>query len=57
MWPPTPPARLLARTTIAIAFQRTIDLIRRSSSRLPGNAGWSSTGIVLTYGVLVSSAD
>ena len=42
----------LARTTIAIAFQRTIDLMRRSSSRLPGYKGCCAAGIVLIYGVL-----
>ncbi len=36
MWPPMPSSTRLARTTIAIAFQRTRLLIRRSISRLPG---------------------
>ena len=36
MWPPMPSSALFARTTIAIAFQRTKLLMRRSSSRLPG---------------------
>ena len=36
MWPPMPSSSLLARTTIAIAFQRTRLLMRRSISRSPG---------------------
>ena len=36
MWPPMPSARLLASTTIAIAFQRTKLLMRCSITRLPG---------------------
>ena len=36
MWPPMPSSSRLARTTMAIAFQRTRLLIRRSISRLPG---------------------
>jgi len=38
---------MLARTTIAIAFQRMMLLIRRSMSRRPGKLGWSLTWIVL----------
>ena len=37
MWPPMPSDARLARTTIAIAFQRTRLLIRRSTSWLPGS--------------------
>jgi len=37
--PPCPLFFLFARTTIAIAFQRMILLIRRSISRFPGYAG------------------
>ena len=40
----------LARTTIAIAFQRIRLLMRRSISWLPGSGVSSSGGIVLTYG-------
>ena len=47
MWPPTL-VFLLARRTMAMAFQRTSDLILRSSSRSPGNGTWASTGTVLT---------
>ena len=36
MCPPMPSSTRLARTTIAIAFQRTRLLMRRSISRLPG---------------------
>ena len=48
MWPPMPSDVRLARTTIAIAFQRTRLLMRRSISRLPGSGGCSSGRIVLT---------
>ncbi len=36
MWPPIPSFSRFALTTIAIAFQRMMLLIRRSISRLPG---------------------
>src|SRR5262249_50817303 len=52
MCPPIPGECLLARTTIAMAFQRIRLLIRRSISRLPGNGGWWSAGMGLIYGVL-----
>src|SRR5437588_8516074 len=52
MWPPSSEDCLLARTTIAIAFQRTIERRRRSSAGSPGSFASSSTGIVLTYGVV-----
>ena len=52
MWPPSSEECLLARTTIAIAFQRMIERSRRSTSRSPGNGASRSAGIVLTYGVL-----
>ena len=48
MWPPMPSVRLLASTTIAIAFQRTKLLMFCSISSLPGYGGWRSTGIVFT---------
>ena len=44
--------RWLARTTMAMAFQRMRLLMRRSISRSPGYGGCSSAGMVLTYGVL-----
>ena len=37
-----------AFTTIAMAFQRMMLFMRRSTSRLPGKTGWSSRGMVLT---------
>ena len=43
---------MFARTTIAIAFQRTIVRSARSIAGSPGNGGSRSAGIVLTYGVL-----
>ncbi len=36
-----------ARRTVMMAFQRIAERIRRSSSRLPGYSGCSSTGMVL----------
>jgi hypothetical protein len=48
MWPPIPCERSLARTTIAIAFQRTIDRSRRSSAGPPGSFASRSGGIVFT---------
>ena len=47
MWPPMPSSALLARTTIAAAFQRTRLLMRRSRSGLPGMRACSSAEIVL----------
>ena len=52
MWPPMLSEVRLARTTIAMAFQRMIDLMRRSISRRPGSTGWWARGMVFTYGVL-----
>src|SRR5207248_10884808 len=51
MWPPIPSSALLARTTIAAAFQRTRLLIRRSTSGLPGMSDCSSAAMVYMYGV------
>ncbi len=51
MWPPMPSDSRLARTTIAMAFQRIRLLMRRSISRLPGSGVSSSGRIVLTYAV------
>ncbi len=47
-WPPMPSACLLARTTIAAAFQRTKARMRRSMCSSPGNHGSASRGMVLT---------
>jgi hypothetical protein len=47
MWPPMPACWRLARTTMAMAFQRMMLLMRRSISRLPGKAAWLATGMVL----------
>ena len=52
MWPPSSEEYLLARTTIAIAFQRMIERRRRSIAGSPGIGSSSEAGIVLTYGVL-----
>ena len=48
MWPPMPFSASLAATTMAMAFQRTRLLMRRSTSRLPGKGGSSSAAMVLT---------
>ena len=48
-----PSAALLARITITAAFQRMKARMRRSTCSSPGKNGWSSAGIVLTYGVWV----
>ena len=39
-----------------MAFQRMMLLMRRSISRSPGYSGWSSTGMVLIYGVVALEA-
>ncbi len=52
MWPPSSVDSAFAWSTIAIAFQRTSAVASRSSSGSPGIGSSSSTGIVLTYGVL-----
>ena len=44
--PPIPFSTRFARTTMAIAFQRTRLLIRRSISWLPGKGAWCRDGIV-----------
>ena len=51
MWPPMPGLFSFASLTIASAFQRTMLLIRRSISMVPGYRGCISAGIVFTYGV------
>ena len=53
MCPPSSEDSLFARTTIAIAFQRTIDRNRRSSSGSPGSLASRAGGIVFTYGVVM----
>jgi hypothetical protein len=53
MWPPSSVDSAFACSTIAIAFQRTRAVARRSSSGSPGSSGSSSGGIVLTYGVSI----
>jgi len=47
MWPPIPSSIRFARTTMAIAFQRTMLLMRRSTSRLPGYGTSSPAWMVL----------
>ena len=42
--------------TMAAAFQRMNARMRRSMNSSPGNQGWSSVAIVLTYGVQVGGA-
>ena len=46
-WPPIPSAVLLARMTMAAAFQRMKRRMRRSTSSLPGKKGCSEAGMVL----------
>jgi hypothetical protein len=50
MWPPTLVC-LLARSTMAIAFQRVYERMRCSMSWSPGMRACCSTGMVLMYGV------
>ena len=47
MWPPSSEVSLLARNTMATAFQRIAERIRISIARVPGCVGSSSGGIVL----------
>src|SRR6185436_19987617 len=53
MCPPRPSCLRLALTTMAIAFQRRMLLMRVSMRQSPGYGGSSLTGIELTYGVVV----
>ena len=46
-WPPIPSAVLLARMTMAAAFQRMKRRMRRSTCSLPGKKGCSEAGMVL----------
>ena len=52
MWPPSEPGRRLARTTIAIAFQRIRQRMRHSIAASPGLLASIPGGIVLTYSVV-----
>src|SRR3989344_2093433 len=54
MWPPSSPYAWFARTTMASAFQRTMEATRSSMAKSPGNTGWSCTATVFTYGVFRS---
>ena len=51
MWPPSSSSLLLARTTIAIAFQRQIERMRSSSAASPGERSSMCGGMVLMYAV------
>ncbi len=54
MCPPKSESFRLVRTTMARAFQRTIERMRRSMNRSPGmRASWV-TGMVLRYGVVIA---
>ena len=52
MWPPSSEDCLFARTTIAMAFQRTSDLMLFSSSASPGDRSSWVMGMVFMYAVL-----
>src|SRR6476620_3111624 len=52
MWPPSSEDSLLARSTIAMAFQRIIERRRRSSCSSTGYSGSFCGGIVFRYGVV-----
>ena len=54
MWPPTF-VSLFARSTIAIAFQRTKLRILCSMLKSPGSLTCFSTGIVLMYAVFAEN--
>ena len=54
MCPPRPSSLSLARITIANAFQRVSDRIRRSINKSPGMTLSSETGIVLRKGVVMA---
>ncbi len=54
IWPPTFVC-LFARSTIAIAFQRTYDRMRCSISWSPGMRTCWSVGIVLMYAVFAEN--
>ncbi len=53
MWPPRSPGRLLARTTMASAFQRISERMRRSMNRSPGMNASRVGGMVFRYGVVM----
>ncbi len=52
MWPPRSPSLRLARTTVAMAFQRMIERIRHSSAASPGLLASFCGAMVLTYSVV-----
>ncbi len=52
MWPPRSPGLRLARTTVAIAFQRMMERMRHSSSALPGLLASRVGAMVFTYSVV-----
>src|SRR5688572_7460414 len=52
MWPPRSPGLRLARTTVAIAFQRMIERSRDSMAASPGDLASSAGAMVLTYSVV-----
>jgi hypothetical protein len=54
MWPPSPSSLSLARMTMASAFQRIRERMRRSMNRSPG-MGFCSAGLmVLRNGVVMA---
>src|SRR3954465_3078160 len=60
MWPPSsaepPLSTWFARITIASAFQRISAARRCSIERSPGNGGCASSGMLLTYGVVIDGS-
>ncbi|MNN24233.1 hypothetical protein D3C81_1376590 [compost metagenome] len=54
MWPPRSGSCWLARITMASAFQRTSERMRRSMNRSPGMRASCVTGMVLRYGVVIA---
>ncbi len=52
MWPPRSPGLRLARTTVAMAFQRMIERIFHSSAESPGCLASLAGAMVLTYSVV-----
>ena len=54
MCPPRPSSLSLARITMAIAFQRTSERMRRSMNRSPGMGRSLSGEMVLRKGVVIA---
>jgi len=52
MWPPRSPGLRLARTTVAMAFQRMIERIFHSMAASPGLLASLAGAMVLTYSVV-----